>query len=237
MIAGVEMSPSTSPRQQVRSRRAGLVLGAVALAALAGCAVVPNGPSTMALPGTGRSFPQFRSDDDACRAYALERIGGQTAQQAANNAAAAGAVTGAAVGAVAGAALGGRSGAGVGAGTGLIVGTMAGTGSSAATGYDAQRRYDQAYIQCMYASGHRVPVVEGGYRPQSVPAPAPAARPAALPPGVPPPPAGMPPPPPPSVSPGPVSPVTVPPPPPGTPPPPPPPLGTPPPPPSNWRPG
>jgi hypothetical protein len=219
------MAPSTPFSPQARPRRAGLALGAVALAALAGCAVVPNGPSTMALPGTGRSFAQFRSDDDACRGYALERIGGQTVQQSANNAAAAGAVTGAAVGAVAGAALGGRSGAGVGAGTGLIVGTAAGAGSSAATGYDAQRRYDQAYIQCMYASGHKVPVVEGSYQPRSVPAP--AAQPAALPPGVPPPPAGTPPPPPPSASPGPVNPVTVPPPPPGNPPPPP----------SNWRPG
>ncbi|TPQ31604.1 glycine zipper family protein [Cupriavidus pinatubonensis] len=33
-----------------------------------------------------------------------------------------------------------------------------GTGSSGDPGYGAQYRYDVAYIQCMYASGHRVPV-------------------------------------------------------------------------------
>jgi hypothetical protein len=43
--------------------------------------------------------------------------------------------------------------------------TTAGTTSSASSGgytsdsgYDAQHQYDAAYIQCMYASGHRVPV-------------------------------------------------------------------------------
>jgi hypothetical protein len=201
------------PRLFLHTRRAGLAACATALAALAGCAIVPNGPSTMALPGTGRSFAQFQVDDEACRRFALGRIGGQTAQRSANDAVAAAAVTGAVVGAVAGAAIGGSSGAGVGAGTGLIVGTVAGSGSSAATGHDAQRRYDQAYVQCMYASGHKVPVVEGSYRL------APAARPAPLPPGVPPPPPGSPPPPP---SAAPAGPSAVPLPPPGSPPPPPP---------------
>lgn len=33
-----------------------------------------------------------------------------------------------------------------------------GTGSSSDSGYSPQYQYDAAYIQCMYASGHRVPV-------------------------------------------------------------------------------
>ena len=54
---------STIGRRPATGRAA---LAAVALV-LAGCAVVPDGPSSMALPGTGRSFQQFRADDDACR--------------------------------------------------------------------------------------------------------------------------------------------------------------------------
>jgi len=210
---------------------------ALLLSATVGCAVMPSGPSSMALPGTGRSFEQFRADDEGCRRYADQRIGGQSAQRAAQDAVAAGAITGAAVGAVAGAAIGGSSGAGAGAGAGLIIGSAMGSGSAGASGYDAQRRYDHAYVQCMYARGHKVPVVAGSYRP--APAPAAGIPPAALPPGVPPPPAGSPPPPPPGVvrgvppaaPAGSVAPVR---PGPGSPPPPPPP-GAPPPPPATWR--
>jgi len=167
------------------------------LAALGGCAVMPSGPSAMALPGSRQSFEQFRSDDEACRQFALQQIGGQTAQRAADDAVAASALTGAAVGALAGAAIGGSQGAGVGAGTGLVVGSAVGSGSAASAGWDAQRRYDAAYLQCMYAHGHKVPVPESAYRAPSAP---PGIAP--LPPGVPPPPRGAPPPPPPRWRPG-----------------------------------
>jgi hypothetical protein len=183
------------------------VLAAAALV-LAGCAVVPDGPSSMALPGTGRSFQQFRADDDACRRFATDRIGGQSAQRAANDTVAGSAIAGAAVGAVAGAAIGGSQGAGVGAGTGLVVGSAVGSGNANLSAAEMQRRYDQAYVQCMYASGHKVPVIDG-FRPVA-PAPAsvraaPPAPPAGAPPAppqsarpVPPPPPGAPPPPPPN---------------------------------------
>jgi len=46
----------------------------------------------------------------------------------------------------------------VGAGTGLAFGTMAGVGEGERSAYGAQRRYDNAYQQCMYAQGNRVPV-------------------------------------------------------------------------------
>jgi len=38
------------------------------------------------------------------------------------------------------------------------IGSVSGGESSRSYGYDAQRRYDNAYVQCMYASGHKVPV-------------------------------------------------------------------------------
>src|SRR6266568_6172666 len=58
----------------------------------------------------------------------------------------------------AGAAIGGRSGAAVGAGGGLLVGSAAGADAADRSAYGVQRRYDYAFIQCMYAKGHKVPV-------------------------------------------------------------------------------
>jgi len=127
---------------------------------LAGCVVLPPaGPSVQALPGSRLSFDQFQFDDASCRQYALAQIGGRSSTDAAQESAAASAVAGTAIGAAAGAALGGNSqGAAVGAGIGLLTGAMAGWGASEASYYAAQRRYDGAYYQCMYARGHRVPV-------------------------------------------------------------------------------
>ena len=135
------------------SRRKALLLTSLLLA---GCATVPSGPSVMALPGTGKTFEQFRQDDAACRQFALAQIGG--ADQAANDAAARDAVVGTVVGALAGAAIGGRDSAGVGAGMGLVVGSSSVAAASHSGSYGSQRQYDHAYIQCMYAKGQRVPV-------------------------------------------------------------------------------
>lgn len=127
---------------------------------LAGCVVLPPaGPSLQALPGSRLSFEQFQLDDAACRQYATAQIGGRSATEAAQESAAASAVAGTAIGAAAGAALGGSSeAAAVGAGIGLLTGAMAGWGTSEASYYAAQRRFDGAYYQCMYARGHKVPV-------------------------------------------------------------------------------
>src|SRR4029453_8051433 len=97
-----------------------LVLGIAALA-LASCASAPpvGGPSVMVLPGTGKSFDEFRHDDHDCRGYAAYQSGAQTAEQAANDTTVNSAAAGALIGAAAGAALGGNSGAAVaGAGVG-----------------------------------------------------------------------------------------------------------------------
>jgi len=125
---------------------------------LGGCVTVPPGPGVMALPGTGKSFEVFRHDDAVCRQFALEQSGGQTPPQAAEESIARSAVLGAVLGAVAGAVIDGSSGAGVGAGAGLLFGGASGAGAGSTAGYVVQRRYDQAYVQCMYAKEHQVPV-------------------------------------------------------------------------------
>lgn len=162
----------------------------------AACTTMPSGPGVMVLPGARMSFSQFRADDMECRNYALESVGGQTANQAATDSGVKSAVVGTAVGAAAGAAIGGSEGAAVGAGTGLLIGGLAGTGTAQASGYNLQYRYDHGYIQCMYAKGHQVPVSGRIYR-QSQPA---RYYPPPPPPGIPPPPAGPPPPPPPGIT-------------------------------------
>jgi hypothetical protein len=128
------------------------------LATLGGCATIPTGPSVLVLPGRGVGLERFQSDDVACRRYALAQIGGASAQQAANESLAKSAAVGTAVGAAAGAALGGHEGAGTGAGVGLVAGSVAGASAANASGAGSQRRYDNAYVQCMYAKGNKVPV-------------------------------------------------------------------------------
>jgi hypothetical protein len=139
-------------------RRPLAVALAVATLALGGCAVIPSGPSVMVLPGTGKSFDQFRADDGNCRQYAFGQVGGVSSAQAANTSAVGSTVVGTALGAAAGAAFGGGEGAAVGAGVGLLTGAAFGASNAQYSGYGTQQQYDAAYLQCMYASGHRVPV-------------------------------------------------------------------------------
>jgi uncharacterized protein YcfJ len=135
-----------------------LLLAATGVMGLSACTVMPTGPSMMALPGTGKTFDQFRADDGNCRGYANQQVGGVDANQAATNSAVGSAVVGTAIGAAAGAAFGGGSGAAIGAGAGLLAGSAFGVGTSQASGYNVQQRYDYAYLQCMYAAGDKVPM-------------------------------------------------------------------------------
>lgn len=132
-----------------------LIAGALPLI-LTACAVAPTGPSMMALPGSGKNFGQFQADDQSCRNYAQAQAG--SAQQASDESTVRSAALGTVVGAALGAAVNGGRGAGVGAGTGLAFGTLAGAGEGDRSAYGVQRRYDNAYQQCMYAQGNRVPV-------------------------------------------------------------------------------
>ncbi len=170
----------------------------LALLGVAACTTIPTGPSVMALPGSGRNFDQFRANDADCRQFALVQSGGATANETALDSGVKSAAAGAVIGALAGAALGGHQGAGVGAGVGLLAGSVAGAGASQASGYGSQGRYDNAYIQCMYAKGDRVPV--SGQMTSNPGQPVYAPPPAAGRYAPPPPPRGYPPPPPPGVA-------------------------------------
>ncbi|MFH0344058.1 MAG: hypothetical protein ACHBNF_18485 [Chromatiales bacterium] len=130
----------------------------VVLVLLGGCATLPNGPSVLVLPGTGKNFDDFRTDDAACRYYAYQQVGGVTSAEAASDSAVRSGAVGTALGAAAGAAIGGGRGAAVGAGTGLLLGGLTGAGAGERAGYALQQRYDFSYEQCMYAKGHRIPV-------------------------------------------------------------------------------
>ncbi|WP_215779103.1 YMGG-like glycine zipper-containing protein [Paludibacterium sp. B53371] len=126
---------------------------------LSACATYPEGPSVMALPGQGKTFDQFQADDLNCRQYAQYQNHGSQAQQNATDSALTSAAVGTLIGAAAGALIGGNhQGAGVGAGIGLLGGTLAGSGAGDQSGHVTQHRYDQAYTQCMYAKGEKVPI-------------------------------------------------------------------------------
>ena len=165
----------------------GGVLLLLAVGALSGCATVPVGPSVRVLPGPGKPFEVFQSDDAVCRQWASQQVGAQPGESA-NKTLASGAAVGTILGAGLGAAIGAATGhfgagLGIGAASGAVMGTAGASGPSSGAGWEVQRRYDNAYMQCMYAKGNQVPGAVRTYR-RGVPPP-------------PPPPAGTYPPPPP----------------------------------------
>ena len=171
-----------------------LVAGAALV--LSACAHFPTGPSVMVLPGSGKDFAHFQNDDAMCRDYAgyHSKPG---AQNAAVENAMASAVVGTAVGAAAGAAIGAATGdpgagAAIGAGSGLLLGSASGVQRSEHAGRTLQGRYDDAYLQCMYAHGNQIPMPPGAFA-----GPAPSASHSRVYRPPPPPRAGPPPPPPP----------------------------------------
>jgi len=131
------------------------------LLVLGGCATLPTGPSVMVLPPPNKPFEQFQVEDAVCRQWAAQQIG-MSPQETVNQNTATGAVVGTAIGAGLGAAIGAASGnagagAAIGAGTGLLFGTASGANAGQVYGYEAQRRYDISYQQCMYAKGNQIP--------------------------------------------------------------------------------
>lgn len=142
-----------------------------------GCATLPTGPSVKVLPAPGKSFEQFMSEDATCRQWAGQQIG-ISPSDTVNQNTASGAVVGTLIGGGLGAALGAASGhpgigAAIGAGSGLLVGTAAGSNAGQAYGYDAQRRYDITYEQCMYAKGNQIPGVVNRRSRRTIPPPPP----------------------------------------------------------------
>lgn len=176
--------------------KAALLIAPVALV-LSACASIPTGPTVMVLPGSGKGFEQFQTDDAACRQWAAHQTG-TTPEHAATQSTVSGAAIGTATGAAAGAAIGAAAGspaigAAVGAGVGLAGGTAIGADYAGSAHMSVQQRYDVSYMQCMYAKGNQIPVRAAAPRYAAPPVPPPQ-----LPPGVPPPPRGTPPPPPPA---------------------------------------
>jgi hypothetical protein len=130
------------------------------LLVLTGCATVPSGPSVMVIPAQGKPFEQFQAEDANCKWWASQQSG-PSAQETLNQNTASGAVVGTILGAGLGAAIGAISGnpgmgAAVGAGSGLLGGTISGASAGQGYAWEAQRRYDIAYQQCMYAKGNQV---------------------------------------------------------------------------------
>ena len=165
---------------------------------LSACATVPKGPNVMVWPGPGKSFEAFQSDDATCRQWASQQIG-TSPSNAVNQNLAAGAVLGALAGAGLGAAIGAASGnagagAAIGAASGVVGGAAVASGPAYGAGYQLQRRYDNAYMQCMFAKGNQIP---GYARPSGRPVPLPPPGYAPGPPVPPPPGAYLPPSPPP----------------------------------------
>jgi hypothetical protein len=155
-----------------------IILLFLALLVLGGCATLPKGPSVMVLPPPGKPFEQFMADDAICRQWAAQQIG-QSPQETVNQNTAAGAVAGTVIGAGIGAAIGSASGdagsgAAIGAVSGLLLGASAGADSGRVYGWEAQRRYDIAYQQCMYAKGNQIPGMGTRTRPvRRIPPPPP----------------------------------------------------------------
>lgn len=172
-----------------------LLTGLAAAGVLSACVTVPPGPSQPSLPGSGKAWDQFQADDATCRQMAAARAGepSDAAAQAGVGSAVAGTVLGAAIGGL----LGGGEGAAVGAGMGLFTGSVVGTGYAQNAAAVTQQSYDRVYFQCMYATGHRIPVpaaFASSMRQGPVPAASRVAAPppnAAVPPRNAPPPQGM----------------------------------------------
>jgi hypothetical protein len=163
------------------------ILALALLGVVAGCASIPNGPSVAVMPAPGKSFDEFNIDDNVCRQFAQKSIG-TSASDAATDSELKSIAVGTALGAVAGVLGGGNhSGAGSGAAIGMVGGAAMGSGAAQSSGREAQRRYDIAYEQCMYAKGNQLPHASA-YQPRVIYSqpPTPATAPAYYPPPPPP---------------------------------------------------
>jgi len=137
------------------------LVASCSLLALGACAVTPQAPTVIAMPGQGKSFTDFQQEDAFCRQAAFASIGGVSANQAATQSAVGSAAVGTLTGAALGAAIGGAAGnaglgAAAGAGAGLLTGSSVGAANAQVAGSDAQFRYDMTYAQCMFSYGNTV---------------------------------------------------------------------------------
>ena len=128
---------------------------------LTACVSAPTGPTITIMPREGKSFEEFKRDDDECRSFASKSV--QDGNAAALKAGAISAATGAAIGAAAGAMYQGGSSKNVGTGAaiGMVGGAAVGAMGASTKETQAQNQYNTAYQQCMYTKGNQVP----GFKP------------------------------------------------------------------------
>lgn len=157
------------------------LIAIVSTGLLGGCATLPEGPTVAVMPGPGIPLAQFRHDQAVCRAYARQEAGANP-NEIAQQQVISGAALGTAIGALGGAVIGGgrsdvtRSMAGA----GLFMGSAIGASAAEQSRMTLQRRYNIAYMQCMYTKGNSVP----GYPPpRYTPPPPPGSAPPPPPPG------------------------------------------------------
>ena len=113
------------------------------------------------MPREGKSFEEFKKDDEECRAFAAKSV--KDGNAAALKEGAISAATGAAIGAAAGALYQGGSSQNVGTGAaiGMVGGAAVGAMGASNKESQAQTQYNTAYQQCMYTKGNQVP----GFKP------------------------------------------------------------------------
>ena len=132
----------------------------LSLCTVSACATIPPGPGVTVVPARGKPFELFQQEDALCRRWAEQQIG-VSPQEVVNKDTTTGAMVGTAVGAGFGALTGAASGqagegALIGGAVGMLVGATSGSDSGRISGQDVQRRYDSAYLQCMYAKDNHI---------------------------------------------------------------------------------
>ncbi len=140
------------------------------LAPLVAGAGVPQGPSVVIAPESGKPPDLFAAEQDYCRSEASASVEPAESEGSVMRSA----VVGTLLGAVAGSALSGRhhDNTAIGAVAGLVMGAAAGSNEQSVEEANAQRRFDAAYTQCMFAKGNGTPrVVYRQVQPVYVPAP------------------------------------------------------------------
>lgn len=137
------------------------LLALMATIVLSACVSAPTGPTIAIMPREGKSFEEFKKDDDECRAFAAKSV--QDGNTAALKEGAISTATGAAIGAAAGALYQGGSSKNVGTGAaiGMVGGAAVGAMGASSKETQAQTQYNTAYQQCMYTKGNQVP----GFKP------------------------------------------------------------------------
>ena len=132
-------------------RKFGYHFGSAVAAALlaSACASIPagNAPTVAALPGGGKSMPEFNADDIACRSTAHSRANEHGPLPVA---------------------MGLGSSVEVASTRGRLAlrdnttestGSVFGGAPAADAGtFTVQQRYDTVYLQCMFSKGHKIPV-------------------------------------------------------------------------------